>query len=195
MTALLRRFPCDGPMCSSDLLVACVLACLAGACAGERPIEDAEASARSAPVTPPANPAPSATLLLPDAEAVPAAPSDAGFITDEECLARGGSIETEQTYADDGRRDPDVPLVPFRICRIPSPENGRECRGDAECGSGRCFCAGDLAGPDVARRRSDLTDRDGSPAVGVCSDEHLPPGSWFCLVEDGRAVLSGIIID
>lgn len=118
-----------------------------------------------------------------------------GLITDEECLARGGTIETELTYEHLRRREPRAPMQPFRICRIPSPRNGDDCRDDADCAGGRCFCTGDLGGPNVASRRPELLTRDGQAAVGRCSDARLQSGSWFCLVDEGRVVIHGIIID
>jgi len=127
--------------------------------------------------------------------AEPAPAPSAGLITDEECFARGGSVETEQTYANEGRRDPSITPTPYRVCRVPSPENGHECRGEEECGRGRCYCTGELSGPDPRRRAPHIQALDGTPAVGICSDEHLPSGWWFCLVRDGRVMLSGIIID
>ena len=117
------------------------------------------------------------------------------MLTDEQCVARGGHIETEQTDADlRGERSPDEPVTPFRICRIPSPRNGASCRGDADCAGGRCFCTGALSRPDPEDDPA-LRALDGTATTGRCSDKPLPDGSWFCLVEGGTVHLNGIIID
>lgn len=117
-------------------------------------------------------------------------------ITDEECLARGGRIETEQTEARLRRRPPRPGEVvrPYRVCRVPSAENGRACSSSVGCGLGRCRCEGELARPDPAND-PELQRRDGTRGTGVCSDAPLESGTWWCLVEDGKVVLHGIIID
>ena len=131
----------------------------------------------------------------PAGSAATATATAAPQISDDECRARGGQIVTEQTYAHLRRaRRPDEPVTPFRICRIPSPKNGAACRGDADCAGGRCFCAGALARPDPGDDPA-LRALDGTAASGRCSDQPLPDGSWFCLVEDGTVHLDGIIID
>jgi hypothetical protein len=136
-----------------------------------------------------------------DAAAVVANGQDAGsaagdsMITDEECVARGGKIVTEQTYAHlSRRRDPDRPVHPFRVCRIPSPKNNATCRGESDCAGGRCYCTGALARPNPGDDPK-LRALDGTPGTGQCSDEPVESGSWFCLVEGGKIQLSGIIID
>ena len=117
------------------------------------------------------------------------------MITDDECVARGGKIVTEQTYAYLRRaRAPDEPVTPFRICRIPSPKNGATCRDDVDCAGGRCMCTGALARPDPENDPA-LRALDHTPATGSCSDEPLPDGSWFCLVVNGTVHLNGIIVD
>ena len=71
------------------------------------------------------------------------------MITDADCLARGGQIVTEQTYAHLRRgRAPDELVAPFRICRIPSAKNDATCGGDGDCAGGRCYCTGALARPN-----------------------------------------------
>jgi hypothetical protein len=126
------------------------------------------------------------------ATALPEAVHDNAMITDEQCIARGGKIVTEQTYAHLRRRE--TPVTRFRICRIPSAKNGAACSGDRDCAGGRCFCTGALARPDP---QSDpkLRALDGTAATGQCSDEAVPSGSWYCLVEGGKAELNGIIVD
>ncbi len=117
------------------------------------------------------------------------------LITDDDCLARGGAIVTEETYAYLRRaRAPSEPIAPFRICRIPSPKNGADCRADGDCAGGRCFCTGALARPDPENDPA-LRALDGTAATGRCSDQPLPDGSWFCLVEGGMVHLAGIIVD
>jgi hypothetical protein len=117
-----------------------------------------------------------------------------GMITDEECVKRGGQIVTDETYAHLRRGDPHAPVTPFKVCHFPSPKNDASCRGDAECGTGRCFCTGALARPDPMTDPK-LRALDGTPATGQCSDQPLPSGSWFCLVHDGKVMLHGIIVD
>ncbi|APR81151.1 Hypothetical protein A7982_06498 [Minicystis rosea] len=141
--------------------------------------------------------------------AVPVGPADAGLadaslpeagapemITDDECRARGGKVVTEKTYEHLNRRPrrPGEVVRPFRVCRIPSPENGKACRDKRDCGQGWCMCTGDLARPNPMLDPS-LQKRDGEPATGVCSDAPLPSGMWWCLVGEGKAQLHGIIID
>jgi hypothetical protein len=115
------------------------------------------------------------------------------MISDDQCIARGGHIETEQTYAHLGRRH-DRPARPFRTCRIPSPKNGATCGDDDDCAGGRCFCTGALDRPDPADD-SALLPLDGTVATGRCSDQPLPSGSWYCLVRRDHVMLHGIIID
>jgi hypothetical protein len=117
-----------------------------------------------------------------------------GLITDDECRARGGTVVTEETYAHLRRANPDAPVTPFRVCRIPSAKNGAACQGDGDCAGGRCFCTGALARPDPENDPA-LRQLDHTPATGRCSDEALPDGSWFCLVEGGTVRLNGIIVD
>ncbi|MBV8758511.1 MAG: hypothetical protein JO257_14595 [Deltaproteobacteria bacterium] len=125
----------------------------------------------------------------------PKAAGTPGMITDDECFARGGSIVTEETYAHLRRaRGPDEPVTPFRICHIPSPKNGASCRGRADCDGGFCRCAGALGRPDPDNDPA-LRAFDHTHGTGRCSDEALPDGSWFCLVEGGIIELNGIIID
>jgi hypothetical protein len=120
---------------------------------------------------------------------------DTSMITDEQCTARGGKIVTEQTYEHlRGRRDPGQPVTPFRICRIPSPKNGASCAGEKDCAGGHCFCTGALARPEP-RNDPKLHALDGTVANGECSDEPIPSGSWYCLVEGGKVRLDGIIVD
>lgn len=70
------------------------------------------------------------------------------------------------------------------------------CRGDADCnGFGAwCLCTGELARPNPDDDPA-LRARDGSAATGVCSQGALSRGVWYCLVEDGSAHLSGVIVD
>lgn len=139
---------------------------------------------------PPAAPAPAA------APAPPAPAAEPATITDAECVARGGHVETEDDnpYAGLGR-DPDAPAVHYRICRIPSPANGRACRSEADCQGGRCRCTGALSGPLPNDDRPEIEALNGAPMTGVCSDEGFMPGRWYCLVTDGKANLNGIIVD
>jgi hypothetical protein len=131
---------------------------------------------------------------------IAAAPSDPpvppGMISDETCIARGGHIETEadNPYARDGR-DPDAPVAPYRICRIPSPANGHSCRDDADCQGGMCRCTGVLSGPLPNDPRPEIQALHGQPTTGECSDDGFMPGRWYCLVGDGKANLNGIIVD
>lgn len=128
----------------------------------------------------------------------PPAPQPApqpALITDAECLAKGGRVITEQTYAHlDRRRHDDEARTPFRICKVPSPQNGASCRGDADCEGGRCFCDGALSRPDPQNDPA-LLALDDQPTTGRCSDEPVASGSWWCLVVDGKANLHGIIVD
>lgn len=158
--------------------------------------------ARSAPTPGTAessNPSALGTESPPPPSASPPANSPAAVptsITDAECLARGGRVETEQTEAW-LRRRPSAPgevVQPYRVCRIPAPENGHACSSSAACGLGRCRCEGELARPNPASDPA-LRDRDGAPGTGACSDAPLESGTWWCLVEDGKIVLHGIIID
>ena len=129
------------------------------------------------------------------APVVAAAPdAGTGLITDEACLAKGGQIVTEKTYANVERRRPDVPVTPFRVCRVPSSANGKSCRGESDCDRGRCFCSGPLGRPDPENDPA-LVKLDRTPATGICSDGPIPSGSWFCLVEGGLVHLDGIIVD
>lgn len=147
------------------------------------------AVACTAPAAEPPTPAPAAP-----APPAPAAP-EPGLITDEACVAKGGRVITQDTYAHlDRRHDPDEVRAPFRICRVPSPKNGLACGGEADCEGGRCFCAGALSRPNPQADPA-LRALDGQPAEGRCSDEPVESGSWFCLVVDGRANLNGIIVD
>jgi len=116
-----------------------------------------------------------------------------GMITDDDCFARGGHIDTEQTYAH-LRRARTGPIAPFRICRIPNPADGKTCSGDNDCNGARCMCQGALARPDPDNDPA-LRKLDGTAGTGVCSEQALPDGSWFCMVEDGKIHLNGIIID
>lgn len=120
----------------------------------------------------------------------------ASQITDQECLVHGGRIATEQDEAYLRRRPPRPGELarPYRVCRIPAPENGRTCASSGECGLGRCRCEGELARPDPANDPA-LRALDGTAAAGRCSDTALPSGCWWCLVEDGRVVLHGVVFD
>jgi len=139
-----------------------------------------------------------APLAAPASEAPPPAPAPAAepaLITDEECLARGGHVVTEETYAYlDRRHDPDAPRQHFRICRVDSPKNGAACSGEADCQGGRCWCTGALSRPNPGDL-PELRALDGQPATGVCSDRPIPSGEWRCLVEGGKANIHGIIVD
>lgn len=134
------------------------------------------------------------------AEAPAATPTTApapqpALITDEECVAKGGRVITEQTYAHlDRRRDPSEPVTPFRICKVPSPKNGAACGDAADCAGGRCWCAGALDRPNPANDPA-LAALDGTAATGTCSDEPIPSGEWRCLVVGGKVVVHGIIVD
>jgi hypothetical protein len=175
-----------------------VIAVILAACSSPAP----------APAPAPTRPTPEPVAAKAPADATTPAPVDAashapvdaasptpGLITDDECIKRGGQVVTEQTYAHLRRsRAPDEPVTPFRICRIPSGKSGSACRGDADCAGGRCMCTGALARPDPERDPA-LSKFDGKAGVGRCSDEPLPDGTWFCLVEDGIVHLHGIIID
>lgn len=111
------------------------------------------------------------------------------------CVAQGGVYYDERALSNRCRGpDPAAPS-PTPRCWMPSTLNGSACRDAADCGSGRCFCTGELDGPDVLRRHPEFEARDGTPAVGRCSDLIIEPGAWFCLVEGGRARLRGIIVD
>lgn len=154
---------------------------------GAAPAPPAGPSADARPPTPPAPP-----TTAPNPPPAPAPPT---LITDAECLAKGGQIWTEQTWAHlDRRRDPDHTPAPFRVCHVPSPKNGAACTGEADCAGGRCWCTGPLDRPDPQRDPA-LAALDGSPATGRCDDEPIPSGEWRCLVVDGKAVLHGIIVD
>jgi hypothetical protein len=126
---------------------------------------------------------------------VTAAPTAPVLITDEECLASGGEIVTEHTYAD-LRHASETPIEPFKICHHPSPKNGAPCRDSDECAGGSCYCTGELSGPDPADRAGGaLLARDGTPGLGVCADRPIPSGSWYCLVVHGAVHLHGVIVD
>ena len=142
-------------------------------------------------------PPPASSTGRPGSAAAGSAATGAGpaMLTDEQCRARGGQIVTEETYAHLRHEGPrDQPVTPFRICRIPSPKNGASCRADADCAGGRCFCTGALARPDP-ENDPQLRALDGAAATGQCSDQPLPDGAWFCLVEGGHVHLNGIIVD
>jgi hypothetical protein len=118
------------------------------------------------------------------------------MISDEECVARGGKIVTESTYAHLRRHaDPDVPPTPFSICHFPSPKNGLACGDERDCSGGHCFCTGELSGPDVLRRHPALESLDGTAGAGVCSDEPVASGAWFCMVSGGKIRFHGLIVD
>jgi hypothetical protein len=118
------------------------------------------------------------------------------MITDEACIARGGHIETEKDdrWAGLGRH-PDAPRRPYRICRVPSPANGKSCADAADCQGGRCLCTGILSGPLPNDDRPEIQALHGTPHTGVCSDDGFMPGRWHCLVSGGQANLHGIIVD
>lgn len=124
----------------------------------------------------------------------PVAPPAPALISDEECVAKGGQVVTEETYAYLDRRHRDEPRTPFRICHYPSPKNGEACRKEADCAGGRCFCTGPLDRPDP-QRFPELRALEGQEVTGRCSDSPLPSGEWHCLVSDGKARLQGIIVD
>lgn len=147
---------------------------------------------RSTSVLPPHPPM--EPVLTPEAEAAPVPDPVLALITDEECVARGGTVVTEETYRHLDRRDPDGPRTPFRVCRIPSPENGKACTGKVDCGQGRCYCTGPLSRPDP-QRVPDLLALDGTAGEGRCSDEPVESGAWRCLVVDGKVELQGLIVD
>ena len=123
-------------------------------------------------------------------------PTEPAMITDEQCLAKGGQVITEQTYAhlDRRHREDDAPRQPFRVCHVPSPKNGAACRDDADCEGGRCFCDSPLNRPNP-QRFPELAALDGTQGTGRCSDEPVPSGEWWCLVVGGKVVLNGIIVD
>lgn len=154
-----------------------------GAATPGEPVGTAPSSPTGTASPPPAPPAP------------PAAPPPPALITDAECLAKGGEIWTEQTWAHlDRRRDPTETPRPFRVCHVPSPRNGAACAGEADCAGGRCWCEGALSRPDPQRDPA-LLALDGLPTAGRCSDLPIPSGEWRCLVVGGKAVIHGIIVD
>lgn len=161
-------------------------------CACGTAADAADPTTEPAPVAP-APVAPGPVAPEPVAPTEPPQP-EPGMITDEACLAKGGQIVTEETYAHLDRRDPDAPRTPFRVCRVPPQENGKACTDDSQCGGGDCRCAGALGRPDP-RNDPKLVPLDGTEGVGVCSDAPLPSGSWFCLVIDGKVTLNGVIVD
>ena len=141
---------------------------------------------------PPAAPEPAPTAAT-VATPPPTAPQPA-LITDEQCIAKGGRVITEQTYAHLNRRERDEPVTPFRICKVSSPKNGETCKGDEDCAGGRCFCQGALSRPNPMNDPA-LAPLDHTPGEGRCSDEPVPSGDWFCLVSGGQINLHGIIVD
>lgn len=144
----------------------------------------------SPPVVAPVVPAPlaSSTELAP--------PSELVALTDEQCVASGGRVWTEKDAArlDKRLRQGGEPLQPFRVCRYPAPENGRSCTDSDACGAGRCRCTDGLAGPNP-HADPRLAPLDQTSGAGVCSDEPLPTGDWYCLVEGGLIQLRGLILD
>jgi hypothetical protein len=149
-------------------------------------------SPSAASPTPAPAPAPVPSASAPP---VPSPAPPPALLTDDECIAKGGRVITEQTYAYlDRRHDPDRKPAPFRVCRIPSPKNGHACAGEADCDGGRCFCTGEFSRPDPENDPA-LLARDGQAGTGRCSDEPVESGAWWCLVEGGKVHVQGFIVD
>ncbi|HEY4181024.1 MAG TPA: hypothetical protein VGM90_29475 [Kofleriaceae bacterium] len=127
------------------------------------------------------------------AKAPASPPAASGMITDDQCIKQGGHIETEDTYAYENWRDPEIPRTRYRVCRYPSKTNGKVCTSSSQC-EGHCRCTGALARPEPDNDPA-LTKFNRTKGKGVCSDAHLTPGTWYCLVEQGTILLQGIIID
>lgn len=121
-------------------------------------------------------------------------PPPTGLITDEECAARGGHVETQDTYAYLDRRRRDEPRTPFRVCRVPSPQNGQACSDESGCAGGRCWCVGALSRPNPQDDPT-LVVLDGVAGLGRCDDRPIESGVWRCLVGGGVIHLHGIIVD
>jgi hypothetical protein len=109
------------------------------------------------------------------------------MVTDAECVRGGGKVFTYQAY---GRNEE---LHTFSVCRR-GDKDGKACRGDADCGDGRCYCTGPLDRPNPFDDPK-LRALDGKPAAGRCEYGPINAGQWRCLVKGGKATLHGIIVD
>jgi len=115
-----------------------------------------------------------------------------GYITEAQCIERGGDWQIVPPRFDRSEGE----MTEERIrCYFASPENGNTCSDSDECGRGRFWCSGfsEWAGPTPHEADSSL---DGTEGTGICDDDRtLVDGYWYCLVEDGRIQVHGIIID
>jgi hypothetical protein len=61
------------------------------------------------------------------------------------------------------------------------PTHGQTCTDTDQCGDGRCYCSAPI-GPG------------GGPATGFCYTGRVQTNVWWCLVEDGRVLQTGVIV-
>lgn len=70
------------------------------------------------------------------------------------------------------------------VCMMPAPDGGQPCSGRKDCNI-VCECPS----------RTEALE-DGSRSEGVCATFPFASGSgWHCIVENGRLVRQGMIVD
>lgn len=73
---------------------------------------------------------------------------------------------------------------------MPSTDGGKACRNGSECASAWCAC------PDNPFEGGPHRLDDGAEATGTCAAFPARSGAgWMCVVEGGRIVRRGIIVD